>query len=74
MTPKGDCRNLYIADQSHSGFSIRESMNGDSDVVVDWFAIAPVVDATATEDVLVPSQAELDNLREIHEEQAASIR
>ncbi len=40
LTPRGDCRGLYVANATPSGFEVRESQGGISDVAFDYRIVA----------------------------------
>jgi hypothetical protein len=40
LTPKGDCRGLYVADETGSGFEVRELGGGKSSVSFDYRIVA----------------------------------
>ena len=48
ITPLGDCRGLYVASRSPNGFSVRELMNGRTNVAFQYRIVAhPYGDASA---------------------------
>ncbi len=40
LTPKADCKGLYIASQSATSFEVRESQHGKSTVAFDYRIVA----------------------------------
>ncbi|MBN2543420.1 hypothetical protein JXI42_11200 [bacterium] len=40
LTPRGECRQLYVAESSPEGFSVKESFGGESNLEFDWMVIA----------------------------------
>jgi hypothetical protein len=44
ITPKGDCKGLYVSSQSGGGFSVRELQGGSSNVAFDYRIVAKRAD------------------------------
>src|SRR5574341_1400672 len=40
LTPKGDCRGLYVTNETPSSFEVRELQNGKSDLSVSYRIVA----------------------------------